>query len=1769
MKKLTALLLALLMVVTMAPLGIFADDDLDPDPGGEVDQSVPEEQPIEEDPPLLQLADPPVANEEEPPIPAADEETPEPAPQADEPTAVYLLTVLFTYENGQTANAPFYAEYDDGSEYSVPVKTIQGYQATLDGSDDAVAAVTGTLSGADKTVTVVYKGDSVNYTVRHHVEMLKTPAGSETEISEIDEPKVGKVGNFTAAAANSAYTEGRTATAPKNVMIAGSGIVIDIYYTLNDHTVTYNSNGGTYVSPGYVKYGQNYSLTTTIPTKLGYTFAGWYTDSELKNGVRTSISITGDVTLYAKWTAKKVSYSVVYWKESVTTGSYDYYKTNNQTADTGSKVSGSGTERIDYFHYNADKTDKDIVIKGDGSSVVNVYYDRNIYTITFDLRSNSANLTIGGKTYGRTAYSFKAKLDEDISARWPMGSNISGNNTAFYGWYQYYSMGSYSGTAFVSKRINLTEQMIVNKNNGETTTYYARYQTGRNVELHYWLENAENNQYTDSPLYRQSAVTNADFDPKDIQGFTWKETTTEKNNKGQVVVYNFYYKRNTYTLDFSNGGKIDKSYDKIKFEASIASREYTPARPSNVPTYYVFGGWYKTADCLDDSKFSFTDAKMPPSNLVLYAKWAAPEFTVRYNSNGGTAVKSEGIIGGMTATRPTDPTKSDSAGDYKFMGWYTDTVLNNIYDFAKPVESDITLNAKWKLITVTSYTVKFLFEDDSIAAPQLGPYTADVGSTVYSSAQYVEGFIADANAKNLKLVADPSKNIIVYRYSTPKDIGYTVKYILEGATTPFKTESKTTSLSRLKVMNTTPYSGYYAMQSFAWLDLEKDETKNVVTFTYCPINYTVTYLNYDGTELQKFENKHTGDAIPNYSLTIPTKASDSTYRYTFLKFMLSSGTEGTGNNVGSTDLVYTARFDLAYIDYTVTYDYNMGDSVADKVFSKLHYNTDTPTVADPERAGFSFTGWLPKVAEKVTKSVTYVAQWSRNSYILRIKYWNEEKTEEVFPLYASPIDYEEQYSVASPPLQGFTADKPVVVGKMPASDLTVDVIYKANSGIKYMVEWYVPNANYSGYEVKKTDLLRTGTTGKDVKVTDADKILDGYTFDPDNNLNVLTAKINADGTTTLKLYFKKNLEITVYGNTASNMYDGKLHTALGWTSDAPFGVVSVIMNATVNAKAERTNFGKSMMGLKPEYFNAGSMFCEITKIKVVDGYSEITPRTVILTSDTDSKVYDRTPLTRPDVKTSGDGFVTGEVTGLKATGSITDVGTVDNSITFQKGEKYLDDNYTVTKKEGKLSISPITDKVIVTVTGHTDTVIYDGAVHNVTGYDLSDDNSHYDMTDISFTGKDTVSGKDVGTYHMGLTRNDFANINSNFTNVEFVVTDGFLKINPRTDLGYTVNYLEEGTNDPVAVAKTVDNMTQGSKIDETAVEAEGFTALDPTEQSLTISADEDNVINFYYSRNRYSVTYQYEGKIPVDASSLPAIAIYPFGAEVKIASDATAVGYHFTGWDKENFIMPAENVTITGSFVPNEDTAYSVEYYLENLDDDGFTLDHSDDLEGTTDEMVKAEIKSFMGFTYAPDTEGNMEEGRISGVEKLVLRLYYTRNRYTVRYVLDGGYQTDGNFEDVIFTGIKYGAATPGTEEPFRMGSATQTETITWSFDGWDPMTAETVTDDAVYTATWSFEIITVPTEAPVESPTPSPSDEPTPTPPVDPTPTVTPTEKPKETPSPSPAPVTPVEDNKQTPQTGDSSAADTVFPIFIGASLMTLGLVILRKRRLARNKSK
>ena len=277
-------------------------------------------------------------------------------------------------------------------------------------------------------------------------------------------------------------------------------------------------------------------------------------------------------------------------------------------------------------------------------------------------------------------------------------------------------------------------------------------------------------------------------------------------------------------------------------------------------------------------------------------------------------------------------------------------------------------------------------------------------------------------------------------------------------------------------------------------------------------------------------------------------------------------------------------------------------------------------------------------------------------------------------------------------------------------------------------------------------------------------------------------RVNADSSNDLYATWVKKTVIEVTANSNTLQYTGEEQKVEG------FEVVTAGYEVTgLKAEAKGTNFGtyETVITDTAIVTKGGVDVTDKVIVNVTKGKLTISKREVTLTSETASKPYDGTPLTRPDV-TITNGFVKDEVKEVKATGSVKNVseGEVTNTITYKTSDKFNANNYSITKNEGKLSITPVTDEVTVRIKGNKDTATYNGEEQSVSGYTVdSISNTIYSSTDFTLNGQATATGKDANTYPMNLDATQFVNNNTKFSNVKFeIAEDGQLVINGNPQL---------------------------------------------------------------------------------------------------------------------------------------------------------------------------------------------------------------------------------------------------------------------------------------------------------------------------------------------------------------------------------------------------
>lgn len=315
------------------------------------------------------------------------------------------------------------------------------------------------LDEYNKVLTFSYSANTYDYTVRH---IKQLPDGSYDEANAEVETLSGK---FEALAAVTAKDYGEhyptnDADTKQNIKIE-EGLTIDVKYDLDEHTLTFETNGGSAINPVTVRHG-NAVARPADPTKDKYTFIGWYADPEFTEEYDFATVLEADKTIYAKFELTStpigdiyVRYDVLHIKQ-LPDGTYDL--ANAEVEHLSAKKDTTVTAVIkDYratHHVNVNRTLSKLTgtaiqpyMGVDGKpvyTILSVYYDLDFHTLTFDTMGGSKiapetvrhGLTVakpkdpvnGGyifdgwytdKTY-RTPYNFATPLTQDttIYAKW-------------------------------------------------------------------------------------------------------------------------------------------------------------------------------------------------------------------------------------------------------------------------------------------------------------------------------------------------------------------------------------------------------------------------------------------------------------------------------------------------------------------------------------------------------------------------------------------------------------------------------------------------------------------------------------------------------------------------------------------------------------------------------------------------------------------------------------------------------------------------------------------------------------------------------------------------------------------------------------------------------------------------------------------------------------------------------------------------------------------------------------------------------------------------------------------------------------------------------------------------------------------------------------------------------------------------------------------------------------------------------------------------------
>ena len=773
------------------------------------------------------------------------------AAAANDAYSTYTIIIKYQFANGTQAANPWSATVATGSTYTQDVTspTVVGYTP-----DQPVVHVD---SSKAKEYIVTYQPAEVEFTVKHYQQNVDddnyTLLETETKNGYTESP----VGDKLATTYEGFYSLLYDTTTK---IAADGSTVVEIYYDRYYYLMNFDLDGGYGVEPIYARYGAPINVGT--PTKPGYSFNGW--------NPKLPVTMPAENTTHkATWNAGTTSYTVVYWYENANDDGYSYVadqKITNVAPGTSVrsdtyKDANFNNKDAKHFTYNANKTET-VTVAGDGSTILNVYFTRNTYTLTFKdgqktltctktehkhsdscckyggtgldhwyHRDSCCKLGLSEHTHSNGCYktsdlTITAKYQADIHENFPIKD---GEETIWWrvpSGTETYVEGNELGSIDVMPGENITFS-----NAGSTKAtwlwYYVEVLDGQGGDKTYSNK--------DFKLYKKINCDGTSYltykeEFHAIKGFTqWKsDPTFGSNGKANQKDDNyFYYTRNSYNLQFYNyNGYVNGKDASVQYEAPLNSYEFKPDYPANLKeNAYEFAGWYTTAGCYAGSKVNWATATMPASDVTLYAKWVPITHTVKtYQtendlSNVGSELGTWTVSHGKTVENPPE---NPSKGEYTFVGWFYKDAdgTEHAFDFSMPVTKDLNLYAKWSVNTLVSYTIKYavrnedgtltyIADDTKGSALALTTKTFEAKTGTQLKEGYQSGYFPTTSSHSITMdIDDPAKNEYTFVYVPKAEVEYTVKYLEKGTETQLANPKTVTTRDAVVTETFKQISGY-------------------------------------------------------------------------------------------------------------------------------------------------------------------------------------------------------------------------------------------------------------------------------------------------------------------------------------------------------------------------------------------------------------------------------------------------------------------------------------------------------------------------------------------------------------------------------------------------------------------------------------------------------------------------------------------------------------------------------------------------------------------------------------------------------------------------------------------------------------------------------------------------------------------------------------------------------------------------------------------------
>ncbi len=443
-----------------------------------------------------------------------------------------------------------------------------------------------------------------------------------------------------------------------------------------EYTVTFNPDGGevTPTSKKVQNEGKYGELPT--PTKTGYTFNGWYNVSGTKIESTTTVNLTSDETLTARWNAVKSTLTVNpnggTWEGSSETQTFtqDYNTTKNIPNPT---------------------SPKGYTVKFDGNGGESEQSE-----LTQSKAFDNWTLT-GAGNFAGTTYTFADK-EGTLTANYTENDitlpNVTKEGAIFKGWYTAKNDGTKVGN--VGENYKATSDI----------TLYAHWE-----EIKYTLTidpnggtiNGSTEKKTVEGGYRTTTEIETPVAPN-----KYKVTLDNEGTKTDIIQTTTFagwtvktgtgtISNSTYTFGTDNG-EITAKYNANNVEL-----------PTPTKTGYTFDGWYT----LSSGGTKVNTPYMPVADITLYAHWKANEYTVTFNPGSETTLDT--TTKKVTYNQPYGELPTPEKEGYTFIGWFDSSDNKIESETIVKINADTTLTAKYE---VKKYTVTYKNDDGSILATE-------------------------------------------------------------------------------------------------------------------------------------------------------------------------------------------------------------------------------------------------------------------------------------------------------------------------------------------------------------------------------------------------------------------------------------------------------------------------------------------------------------------------------------------------------------------------------------------------------------------------------------------------------------------------------------------------------------------------------------------------------------------------------------------------------------------------------------------------------------------------------------------------------------------------------------------------------------------------------------------------------------------------------------------------------------------------------------------